>query len=368
MENKLTVIEKKEDMILNTDISRVKVRHKTKKRKKRLGRLLILIVIVAVTVAITKNFSKIKEYVFSFIPSFESNSSTNGSDISNKQENNEDLPGDTPENPSKPNTDADINTDENEENNKTENGAHFNEIMSDKLEFINESDYDTKNLLSTYQFPTAAEIYSKYGDDAPIVLLTNFSPKESYYSTSDSINSTGYYNDEQSVMDVASFIATELKRRGINAIHLVLPNSDQPLYIQRKAYENAINETIAKNPSISYVFDISRSIFLDDNGTPYAISTEVDGATVPTVSFTYGTDASKLTEARKNSISFGHDFTNYMNSSSYFVSCETVSKYTLSQSFSALSMRVDIGSYACTYDQAIQCAKQFADCLAEYIK
>lgn len=355
MENKITVIENKPIPYGETS---VKVRKSRKKTKRRLKRLLALAIITAICITVAKNFDSIKSYINILIP--------NGDGvILNSESTNQANTGSNASDTESDTTDSTQVSNGNTSDSITE--SIFEAFLQENSNFINESAYDTSLLLSQQAFPKASEIYQSYGENAPVVLLTNFSKNEAYYSPNTNGTSLSYYNSVNNVGEIAAYIAEQLNALGINAVHLMLPESDAPLYQQRLEYEQAINDFISANPSIAYVLDVSRAVYLSVNDTPYSVSASTENGYLPSVSFTYGTNADSLSSSRQSSVSFGHSLAQYMNEEACFVTSQTVSKYSLSQSFDAICLRVDVGSFACTYDDVLKSAELFSAYLANFI-
>ena len=355
MENKITVIENR--LVPYSETS-VKVRKSRKKPRKRLKRFLVLATITAICIAVAKNFDNIKNYINTLIPNGDgmllSSESTNQA---NTENNFSDTESDT--------------TDSTQVNNGNTSDSIsesiFEAFLQESSDFINESEYETSFLLSQQVFPKASEIYQIYGDKAPVVLLTNFSKNEAYHLPSTTGTSLSYYSNINNVGEIAAYMAEQLNVLGINAVHLVLPENDAPLYQQRLEYEKAINNFINENPSIAYIFDISRAVYLNANDIPYSVFASTENGYLPSVSFAYGTNSDSLSTSRQSSVSFGHCLAQYINEGTCFVTSQAVSKYTLSQSFDVICLRVDVGSFACTYDDALKSAGLFTTYLADFI-
>lgn len=140
-----------------------------------------------------------------------------------------------------------------------------------RLSLTNETPYnpDMDEILSAPRvIPTAEELYAKYGEDAPLVLIIHTHGTEGYADTADN----GYRSPdpENNVIAVGNAFETALNENGITAIHSA-EMFDNPDF--NMAYYNAsleIRRYLEAYPSISYVIDIHRDSMVLSDGTYYA--------------------------------------------------------------------------------------------------
>ena len=338
MNHALTVVEKNE-IILKDNKNAFSTRKRKRKKKRRSFRVMLFFAAVIISFALWTNFESIKEYASSLIfPASGDESLGTDATLSPQQPGNDSLKNE-------------IDTESNS----------CKTVFAGELAFFNESNHTINTSTLEQSFPKANEIYEAFGEYAPVVLLVCSSPTEAYFSA----NEEEFYSGANNVSDIAHHIASTLTANGISAIALTVSSESNELYTQKHAYVKAVTEALSENPSIAYVFDISRAVLLDDTMTIYKESSAL--AQCPTVRFTYGTGEGTLTNERITSIAFGNWLSKYANSTDIFVSKETVSKYSLYQDLNAICFRIDIGSVANTYEEACECAENFAKYLAEYI-
>ena len=316
-----------------------------RKRRKSKGCGCFLLILATLFVLLTvKLFPYIQDFITSLIPE-QSHTHTSG-DITASS-----------------NNDVNDGIDRIEE--KYEIKDTYPEIFSIK------NDSDTKINFDTirYELPKANEIYEKYGNDAPVVLISHFSPCEGYsggdfYSPKDS-----FYNDEKNVYAIGEKICEILCSAGINSLHTEIRTFDKSLINSKSDYEREINNLLKENPSIAYVIDISRSVQINDDLTmskPYVKNGDV---MYPTIQLFVGTGDTVISDAQRKNIYFACELARYINSNvNNLVNQAVISRYSLSQGFDAVCLRADIGSYAHTYEEALFSANKFALLLIEFLK
>ena len=233
-----------------------------------------------------------------------------------------------------------------------------------KMEFINESNRQIDLNALSYDLPKATNIYDSYSKESPVVLIVSFSPKECYTTSSNYNESTDFYSGTKNVGEIGKALCEELNKNGINTLHFIDTGYNGSLVYSKEMYVNAINDILKSNPSISYIIDVSRGVDLDSNMNMHKEAVDVAGEYVPTVGLIYGGENEML----EKSVFFGNSLASTLNKSYTLVSKQTVSKYGLFQSFGIPSIRADIGSFSCTYEEALTSAMLFAQGLTELIK
>ena len=341
-ENKLMLFKKPE--MKNTDeISGVIVQKSKRKLKRRKKKWLILIILLIAIVGAGYFFRyKIKEFVVNLLP-FQGKI---------EEEQIEDEGSNT------------ATENEATNNNAEGNITNFINTSPAKTEFINECGKEI--FPDTFQYPlkTAHEVYSSFSTTSPVVLLVSFSPKEAYYKGEENI----FYRETKNVQEIGTSICDTLNSLGVNASYLSITEHNGALYDSKTHYEQAIKEYLKSNPSICYVFDISRDIKINYDSAFEKEMVFVNDTEYPTIRLICGTNEGGITEAQKMGIYFADCLMKKVNDVyPLLISEQVVSKYSLSQCFNVPTVRVDIGSYPCTYDEAIRSANVFAVQLAELL-
>ena len=167
--------------------------------------------------------------------------------------------------------------------------------------------------------------------------------------------------------EIGKEITNMLNEKGINTLH-IYDTSGSSLYESKKSYEEKINEALEMYPSISYIFDISRSVCMYDDLSIKNEWVMYENLKVPTIQLLCGTSTKKLTKVQEKSLAFANVLAQSINKDDIpLISEIIVSKYSLAQSFPRTTLRVDIGSFASTYEDAIITANIFADGIIELL-
>ena len=335
--------------IIVYDDSCVTIETSKRRSKKRLfklfKRLLLLFLLICMVALLIKFFPIIKGL-------FEKNS---GSDNLINEPNNE------VNNPSNEGNGNSTTVEIPEGNIKIETLGKFEYIS------INESGCEF-DFSSEFSPTTLNEIYEKYGNEAPVVLITHSSIKECYsdgvsYSTNDY-----FYSDKKCVGDIGLLVCEELNSLGINAIHLNELYASGGILNSKAEYEKSLSEALVKYPSISYVFNISRGVKIEDDLTMKKGTISVDGAEHAQLSFTSGTSWDTASQNQTRNVLFAFDFANFANQKQDCFVCENkISRFALSQNVTPTSLNIDIGTYANSYEEASRSGKLLAMLFYEYI-
>lgn len=317
--------------------------HKTEKRKRKTPKRLIkgiLLIMLALTASfvVAYNFSSIKGYFLKIFTSSD-NAQTSQSD------------------------DSATNTEE------VSNEAfdyHFKATQVNNFEIYNETDIQI-DFSDKVSYPTKSEIFASYGNNAPVVLIVSMSPKEAY-AKGEGYNSVNeFYSDNNNVTTIGAEICARLNELGLPALQIIHDANDT-IYGSSTAYKEAINKTLKDNPSIAYVIDISRSLDMHPDNSISLSKGTIDGKEFPAISLWCGTSGEQLEDSRLKSILFANHLANSATDEEKVIfGRQTISRYTLLQEFDAICFRADIGSFACTYDEAQKSAILFADILAKMI-
>ena len=229
-----------------------------------------------------------------------------------------------------------------------------------------EIDVDTSNLF--FELPKASELYDKFGADAPIVLITCFSPLECYSVGEGYSYTSAFYDSEKNVADIGKQICQSLNDFGINSIFLQLECTEETLYDYQSRCKEYINNTLKDNPSIAYIFDISRSLTINNDMSMNRELIEINGQKIPTISINCGTSNGKTTEMQQKGIFLSNELASSINADNfYFVSKISYSDTELNQAFCIPCIQVDIGSYACSYEGALSSADYFSIFVSNYL-
>lgn len=234
------------------------------------------------------------------------------------------------------------------------------------LTLSNETPYEPKmdEILSVPRvIPAADELYSEYGDDAPIVLILHTHATEGYADMAENGYRTG--DTSRSVVEIGRIIAEKLDESGINTIHCTTLFDADDFTL---AYYNAslkIKKTLEDYPSISYIIDIHRDSIETSDGEYYAPTASIDGIKAAQLMFVVGTDhggsghenwENNLAVASRIQADIMESYPNLMRS----INLRSAS---FNEQYSSGSMLIEVGSCASTLDEA----KVSAEILAEHL-
>ncbi len=164
-------------------------------------------------------------------------------------------------------------------------------VYESVLRLTNETGYapDPDELLSAGRaVPPLAELKSRWGEDAPLVLILHTHGTEAFLECEG-----GDYRSRDpslSVLALGELLADKLNGAGIPAIRLT-ELFDAPDFSM--AYYNAaqaIKKTLEEYPSVSYILDIHRDSMVLTDGTVLAPVTEIDGERTAQLMLVVGTD------------------------------------------------------------------------------
>lgn len=259
------------------------------------------------------------------------------------------------------------------ENVSTEDGSttgeyKINEIGTKEFIAINESGCDF-DFSQGYIAKSLEEIYKQYGNEAPVVLITHSQIRESYSNGKDYSRSSNFYSDNQNVSEIGKAICQELCSHGVNAIQISELYASGSIYGSRSEYEKALMDTLKRYPSITYVFNISRGLTINDDMTMDKSSFTKDERSYAQLSLICGTSSSVATENQTNNVFFAFDFAKFANEvEAGLIKEGKISRFPLSQNFGPISLNVDVGEYANSFDEAQNSAISFALILSDYLK
>ncbi|MBQ8546674.1 MAG: stage II sporulation protein P [Clostridia bacterium] len=370
-------------------VEKNKKRQKERQRK-ALKRVVALALLLVLIFGAIKLFPYMKELVVDFFeaknstttPSTDNNgqngnegNNQNGTDngiidtntdtLPEKNEGSTDTETDTKSNEDNVDTSTD---DENSNDESTKEGYYkINEVGASKYVAINESgcefDFSIK-----FSKTTLDEIYRKYGNDSPVVLITHSLVTEAYsngksYSTDDN-----FYAENENVGDIGEVICERLNALGIGAIQLNELYASGAIHSSQAEYKKSLEETLKKYPSISYVFNISRGTSINDDLTMNKSYITKNGEKYAQISLTSGTNWDTASSEQIENVRFAFDFSKFINKNTQnFVKENVISRYPLAQNISPLVANVDIGDYSNSFEEARRSAELFAQLIYEYI-
>lgn len=320
---------------------------KRRKRKPR-GRGLLFLLLVGVTVFLGIKFSPLLKDFLKYLPYDDNNMSDLNSSTNSAPSDNKD----------------DTETTDEEK-------THFDFISTypSKAEIIVEATGSINTESLNFPIPTVEEIYSVYGIDAPIVLITSFSPTEGFSNGEGYTVEDEFYSSSKNVEELGAYICNKLNENGINSIHMKEYAPVESLYESRIFYEKQINDILNEHPSILYIFDISRKIDYNNDmsiNKPYA---SIDDLYYPAIELTVGTYDGVITNLQRRSIYFAKELSSFVNASANNLIYKTVvSKYDLIQDFDAICMRIDIGSFGHTFTEASESADILASLICDFLE
>ena len=314
------------------------VKGKRKNKKPALKGLILLLFIVVCAVVIF-NFSKIKSYLFGEITNNTiTDTDTNASTDSSNESPDTSIP----------------------ENLIPDNCFEFFEATKCFEQLTNESSLEIGAL--EYSQVKASEIYSKYGKDAPVVLIIHSSALESYsngqyYSVNDQ-----FYSRDKNVSIIGEIICSELNSKGINAIHISNIFANGGIYSSTKEYESAITQSLKKYPSIEYVLDISRGIKINSDLSMKKPINTINNVKMAQVKITVGSDTNNNFWEKNLSLAL-----KIATENNDIVSDVILSPFSLSQELSPSCLQIDVGDFSNTFEEASYAAIELSNRLCHLI-
>ncbi len=323
-------------------------RKKTGRAHKRLKKLLLFLVFAALIYGAVKNHNTIYSYITTLFPSSQPNTSASNNSDSSKKETDNTL-NDAPTNNNEP-------------------SYNFIDTSPTEFQFINESKYNFNFEEESVNLPGVSEIYNAYSQNAPVVLIVHSSPLESYSNENGYSTSSSFYSENENVAKIGKYISDKLSENGINALHIDSYGEFSSLYEGKEAFKQMVTDTLNENPSISYIIDVSRGMSINSDLSMNNETIYTDGVKYPTIQLWGGTNELKSTTEQKQGIYFAQKLAEHINNNTpLLISSLTASKYDLSLGFPCTSIRADIGSYACSFEEALLSADLFASYLVEFL-
>ena len=328
-----------------------KSNRRQRKRRKKPRKLLFLLLLACLSFTFIKNFSFIKAFVVDAFLTEKDKNPIKSEELIDIQE--------TPTN-----TESDsLGTSQN-----TQNIFGFINTSPTKTEILHSMGANFNVDEIYFSLPKTSSLYQEYGNTAPIVLIVCSSPLEGFSKENSYTYTTSFYSNEKNVQAIAEKVCNQLNELGINTLFLRCEHTSGTLYENKQKYESDIRKALIEHPSISYVFDISRSLTINDDMSMYKEAVSTNGISLPTVRLTCGTQNNTLTEIQKKSIFTSNVLTNKINQAiPFLVSQQVFSSYELNSDLSVPYIKACIGSFANTFEESLQTASVFASQIAEFL-
>ncbi len=341
--NKLILIDTEDDIPENS----VMVVKRRKKRKKHsfFKRLLCFVIVLGLCYFAYTNFDKIKLVVNNIADNF-NNAQNNENPPNNDSSENDNLSSDS-DVPNIPSDTIKIPTGAFE---IIQNTGSFTEISNEAginldFDFLNNS------------YTLAKDIYKQYGNEAPVVLIIHSSCKESYSNGSYYYTDDSFYSNESNVTLVGKAICDTLNDNGINSIHIDDIFANGSIYKSRAEFEKALNEALKRYPSISYVLDISRDILINDDLSMNKMVSNINGIDTAQIRLIVGSSGDENKSFWHKNLGFASKLATENSDLIYNV---TLASFELSQNINPISMRVDIGAFSNSIDEALLAGNELA--------
>ena len=252
------------------------------------------------------------------------------------------------------------------EDEKIPGGAYKIESATEEYKITNETkielDTSAPSLVSPF------EIKNKYGGEAPLVLITHRAPKECYSNGKYYTEKSDFYSDSENIAALAKELSGKLNALGIKTLYLDEEYAKGSIYGTLNEYEKSLNEVLSRYPSISYVFSLSRGIYINDSMSLEREAVSVGGEKCAQIRIISGTGGEKMSEAQGENVSFALDFASKINESCPNFVCESkIAHFPLGQNISPFALDVELGTYANTYDEAKESTHRLATFIFEYL-
>lgn len=214
-----------------------------------------------------------------------------------------------------------------------------------------------------YKIKTAEEIYNQYGKESPVVLITHFASLEAYsngtyYSTNDN-----FYSYADNVASIGKSLCQSLCKLGVNAIHMNEVFANGGIYSSKDEFEKALASILKKFPSIEYVFDISRDIIINDDLTMIKPICTINNQKAAQLQIWVGTNDN--TELWQKNLSFA---TMLSSKNEDIVKSVILSPFSYSSELCPIYLKLDVGAYSNTYNEALILSEELSTRIAMLIR
>ena len=241
------------------------------------------------------------------------------------------------------------------------------EITSVKTQYsvVNEAGISLEFGAPSLILPT--KISKKYGSEAPVILITHLQPKESYSNGKYYTESDNFYSDTENVASLAKELTSKLNSLGIKTIYLEDEYAKGSVFGARLEYEKSLDKVLSEYPSISYVFSLSRGIYVNDDMSQNSEKITQEGKSCAQIRIISGASGESTTPLQEKNVAFSLDFARFSNEKfDNFVCQSVISHFPLSQNIAPFSCEVELGSYASTYKEASESTSLLAQLIFEY--
>ena len=235
--------------------------------------------------------------------------------------------------------------------------------------FYNETNYSFDLSSLSYIRPNINEIYSVYGYDAPVVLILHSNAAECYsngksYSTDDN-----FYSNEKNVAALGRAMSEILTLNGINAIHIENVFANGSIHSSGKEYKAFVEGVLKEYPSITYVFDISRDMLINSDLSMTKPVFTYNEKKCAQIKLTIGSDAISENKNWKGNLAFASLLSSFSSEKAEsLIYNYNLSNFALNQNINAISLRINIGAFSNTYEEAYESTLLFTNMLVEFLK
>lgn len=220
-----------------------------------------------------------------------------------------------------------------------------------------------------------SEIRLKYGSEAPLVLITHFSPRESYSNGKYYKQTDDFYSEENNVGALAEAMTENLNALGIKTLYLNEEYAKGSIFGTLEEYKSSLKSVLEQYPSISYVFCLSRGIYIGDGMVQKREAVSSGEEKCAQIRIISGTNGDKLSQTQAKNVNFALDFAKFANEKiENFVAESKLAQFPLGQSVqrdnggaAPLSLEIELGTYANTFKDASSSAMELSRLISQYL-
>lgn len=245
-------------------------------------------------------------------------------------------------------------------------GAYKIECQTSEYKITNETSIELKG--DTPKLVSPAQIRTKYGSEAPLVLITHLAPKEAYSNGKYYSETDNFYSDTENVSALAKILSGKLNALGIKTVYLDEEYAKGSVIGTLEEYEASLKKALDKYPSISYVISLSRGIYINEGMVQTRETVSVGGEKCAQIRIISGTSGGKMSEAQEESLNFALDFAKFANEKiPTLVSESKIAGFELGQNVSPFALEIELGTYANTYGEAKESVNRLSSLIFEYL-
>ena len=210
---------------------------------------------------------------------------------------------------------------------------------------------------------------------SPLVLILHTHTSESYlrggerYLTGDLGDATYSKDASQNMLAVGSALCETLNQKGITAIHCTVMHDDPTLAGSYARALESIRFYLTHYPSIRYVIDLHRDSVLSADGEYIRAAVDRNGESVAQIMPVVGScGGGESNERWEGNFALALQLRNALNASVPTV-CRpvTLRNETYNQELAPYSLLLEIGTGACSVEEAIRAARLVGETLADLI-